>query len=133
MMMTRLYEDDFLEDKFDVTEVVSPFTCLLCLGVAQRPLKCTKCEQVYCTACLNPKTKTASKKYACYKMCGSNSLIAISKIERNLLNLLEFTCSQDGCGEEIKYENYVKHLTTTCKNKIEIDTEEEARLDQIYQ
>ena len=131
-MMTRLYEDDFIQDNFDVIEVVSPFTCLICLGIAQRPLKCSKCETVYCTACLNPKEKTHSKKYSCFKMCGSRTLVALSKIERNLLNVLEFTCSQDECGEAIKYENYWKHVTETCKNKITINADEETRLDNIY-
>ena len=84
--MTRLYEDDFIPEKFDITEVVNPFTCLLCLGVAQKPLKCSTCEQVYCTACLFPKVKMDNKSYKCYKMCGSSKLVAISKIEKNLLN-----------------------------------------------
>ena len=33
-MMNRLNEDDFIADRFDTTDVVAPFTCLLCLGVA---------------------------------------------------------------------------------------------------
>ena len=65
-------------------------------------------------------------------MCGSTKLIAISKIERNLLNQLEFTCSQDGCDEAVKYENYNAHLTKLCNFKIEVDVLEDARLDKIY-
>ena len=86
--MSKIYEDDFLAKKFDVTEAVNPFVCLLCLGIALKPLKCDICEQVYCTACLFPKVKMTSKPYTCFKMCGSRTLVALSKIERNLLNQL---------------------------------------------
>ena len=40
--MTALSSEDLLQD----------FTCLLCYGVAINPLKCDRCEQIYCSKCL---------------------------------------------------------------------------------
>ena len=58
----------------------------MCYGVVQEPLKCTKCETMYCKNCI-PKTK-----YACFMKCGASTTVALGRIERNILNSLTFRC-----------------------------------------
>ena len=104
------------------------FTCMLCYGVAIKPVKCSTCETVYCTNCLPPDAfpggkydpKKSHKRYACYKQCGSKTTQALGRIERNLLNGLVFKCQHEpeGCEAEVKYENYKSHLEKDCVKKL---------------
>ena len=126
--MINLYDEDGI---FESMDVISPFVCLLCLGVAQRPLKCSECETVYCTGCIFPKVKS-NKVYACFKMCGSSKLLPLSRIERNILNSIEFKCEQQ-CGMQVRYEDMKKHLMINCETtKLVFDQEEEDRLKKEY-
>jgi len=96
----NLSEDLFAGiDLLDEEDILQPFVCLLCYGVAVYPMKCQKCETVYCASCL-PKSafdKTIQcnypdRPYECFKMCGSKDVVPLSRLERNILNSLSFRC-----------------------------------------
>ena len=122
---------DLSECNFDMTvlsseDLLQDFTCLLCYGVAINPLKCDKCEQIYCSRCL-PKTVTPDGQmnsygaYTCYKKCGSRKVVGLSRIEKNILNSLSFQCQhadEHGCTAVVKYEFYKKHLQEECVHKL---------------
>jgi len=53
--------------------------------------------------------------------------MALSKIERNLLNQLSFTCQhqdEHGCEAEVRYEHLKTHLASDCKSKLEFPAHE---------
>ena len=63
--MIDITEENFSAKDFDTESILNFFTCMMCYGIAQNPLKCNKCETVYCKACL-PNTT-----FSCFKKCGS--------------------------------------------------------------
>ena len=84
-------EEDFDTESFDSTNVTGPFNCLLCLGLAINPVKCNKCDQVYCLTCL---FTTVQNKYNfnCFKNCGGIAVSKLTRIETNILNSIPFKC-----------------------------------------
>ena len=79
----------------------------MCYGVVQEPVKCTKCETMYCKKCI------PQNKYSCFMKCGASTTTALGRIERNILNNLTFRCQHSAefqCEAVLKYENYKKHL-----------------------
>ena len=129
-----IFEDQFAGvDTIEEEDMMTPFTCMLCIGIAINPCKCDKCETIYCKDCI-PKSyfdksiKTSNygnadqRPYACFKMCGSKKLIPLTRIERNILNTMTFTCQHADdfeCDAKIKYCDMKSHLKNDCKNKIE--------------
>ena len=67
-------------------------------------------------SCISNRTR-----YTCYKKCGSNKLITMSRIEKNVLNNMTFKCQHAdsyNCKATIKYENYRRHLELDCVHKL---------------
>ena len=127
--LIMISEDDFVGiESVCADELLTPFTCLLCYGIAIDPHKCKTCEQVYCSACLpkqafDPKlpVKYPQKRYECYKKCGSKELVKLSRLERNLLNGLFFKCQHadsHGCEATVTYERLQHHLENECVHKV---------------
>jgi len=130
-MSIELFEDQFVS-LADDTELVEQFSCMVCLGVAVNPCKCDKCNTVYCRKCIPEKYWLGVEsdywndlKYQCFKMCGSQKLIPLTKIERMVLDSLKFRCQHEaeGCEKELKYSEIREHLKNDCVNKIEIEEE----------
>ena len=131
-----LCEDSFVGSKLTTDDILSDFICMLCYGVCIEPVKCNKCETMYCAKCLprealpggKPDNKPRSydnPKYTCYKKCGSNKTVQLSRIEKNILNNLSFKCQhadEHGCEAVVKYEFYKKHLAEECVHKIVFET-----------
>ena len=98
--MINISEDNFAGVTFMTEEdILSDFTCMLCYGIALQPVKCKKCETVYCSGCLSDdahdnsiKVKYPQQKYTCYKKCGCSEVCQLSRIERNFLKNLRFNC-----------------------------------------
>merc|ERR1719375_2238950 len=115
---------DISEDNFagSTPEILGDFTCMLCYGVALNPVKCNKCETVYCSKCLpaealpgaesnNAPRSYNNPRYECYKKCGSKKTCNLSRIERNILNNLKFKCQhaeEYNCKKVVKYEFLAK-------------------------
>lgn len=105
-MSIELFEDQFAgEGHFDHDEILQPFTCMICIGIAINPCKCSKCETVYCRNCIpnhywdkNINVRYPEKPYTCFKMCGSTTVVPLSKIERQILDSLSFTCQHEAEG-----------------------------------
>ena len=89
-------EDDFAVEEFDPTTVTGPFNCILCIGVAFNAVKCSICDQCYCLECLFNKNTRPDRygkyHFDCYMKCGSKSLSKLTRIEKNILNGMNFTC-----------------------------------------
>ena len=105
---------------------------MVCLGIAQRPLKCEKCEVVYCTACIFPKVQKHNQDYECFQKCGCSKLVSLSKIEKNILSSLKFKCTENFCSKIFSYDNFKNHKTKECSKLAFLDYAEELRLDQIF-
>ena len=110
-----------------VEEILSEFTCILCYGIVIDPVKCEKCETIYCYKCLppdafgKPKADRYGPSYTCYKKCGSAKLKSLGRIEKNILNNLPFKCQhsdEHNCEAVLKYEDIKRHLKHECVTKI---------------
>ena len=53
-------------------DLVSSFTCMLCYGVVFNPIKCARCETLFCGRCVPEKRKLPGK-FRCYNKCGSKN------------------------------------------------------------
>ena len=99
----------------------------MCMGIAEHPCKCDKCEIVICSGCV-PKhyfdgkyqNTPPYKPYECFKMCGSKTLVSLSKIETSLLNQLTFKCQEESCGKLVAYSELKNHLECECTLKKEL-------------
>jgi len=143
--LINLFEDQHGADAMEPEDILESFTCMLCIGIAINPLKCDTCEQVYCKNCIpenffdariktNIYGDTYPKKYACYKMCGSEKLVLLTKIEKSILNSLPFTCQhadEHKCTAVVKYGDMKAHLEKECVHKIEFEEEKET-LEQSF-
>ena len=92
---------------------------MLCYGIVDKPLKCDKCETIYCSKCI-PDSKKAPGKFNCYNKCRSKTknCVELSKFEMSILMNLKFSCQNDECEEKISYGSYSRHMTRDCKVKI---------------
>lgn len=132
--LIQLSEENFHGvEALDSQDLLDPFTCLLCYGVAIDPRKCEQCETVYCKECLpesafnpNIRVRYPDKPYQCFKMCGSKKIVNLSRLERNILNNLKFRCQHEdefGCTEVLTYETYKQHLAKECVEKVAFPVE----------
>ena len=123
---------DVSEDTFDLAStdkdsIARTFTCIICQRVAFTPVKCEGCETIYCSRCLpdeafnNLLSVKSRVKYTCHKMCGSNRVAELGRIERNILNSLSFRCqhSSKGCTATVRYQDMHTHLTKECVKRIQ--------------
>ena len=130
--MIDISEDTFDLPSTDIDSILNIFTCIICYGVAIAPVKCVGCQTVYCHDCLpadafnkhakpDKKSSYGSKKYSCHKMCGSNIVSELGRIEKNILNSLSFKCQHaaEGCTATVLYQDLKKHLSKECAKKIE--------------
>jgi len=69
---TDLYVGTLNEDFMDA------FTCVLCYGLVFYPVKCKKCEQIYCGNCI-PKFRKHAGKFMCFTKCGSKNCIPLGR------------------------------------------------------
>merc|ERR1712216_675178 len=87
---------DKLNEKTDIDEIVSHFSCLICYRIPLDPIKCTLCHKIYCSDCLPDgvldRRCASIKKYKCYMKCGSETVTQLTQIERKVLNELKFEC-----------------------------------------
>ena len=100
------------------TDVISDYTCMLCYGIVQKPLKCTKCDTMYCKGCMAKcmdQGKLAKGQLQCHKKCGSRTFSNLNSLEYKILNSLVFRCANDECLERVPLGKYRQHLKHDCK------------------
>lgn len=96
-------------------EIVSSFTCMLCYGIVLNPIKCAKCEKLFCGRCVPEKRKQPGK-FRCYNKCGSKKChMKLNCQEQGIFDGLLFDCPNDGCEDQIKMKNFFKHMKKDCK------------------
>ena len=63
-------------------------------------------------------------------MCGSNEIVALTRIETRILNELSFKCQHeaDGCDKVIKYSDIKNHLRNECIKKIQVPDDLEIKV-----
>ena len=82
-------------------ECIEDFVCMLCYGIVMNPIKCKKCETLFCKNCFlanrfntedgyhrqDPKKLT----FSCFKKCGSTEFSwKLDAQEQQILDNLEF-------------------------------------------
>ena len=87
-------------------------TCPICQGIINDPYFCNKCQNNFCSKCIN-KWKDNSTK--CPFRCLSPIYIQNKFLTRIFSELLKFKC-QKGCDEIISYNNMSTHFEN-CKNE----------------
>ena len=138
-MSCKIDVKTFVADNLEAESILENFICLYCYGVAVDPVRCDRCETVYCKACLpesalDPtkfkKKNYYDKSYECFAKCGSRKVVELGKIEMAILNSLRFSCqhADDGCEAELSYADYKNHLMTDCIMAPKKEEPEEADL-----
>ena len=117
-MVLDITEDAYLGTIDD--DIINMFTCMLCFGIVNKPIKCVQCDTLVCESCIPPENLSLDR-FSCYKKCGSKTVVGLSRIEKNLLNNLSFKCqhaNEHGWEAIVKYEFYKKHLAEDCVHKL---------------
>ena len=97
-------EDDFYNS------VKEEVTCTICLDIKIDPIMCTKCQNSYCTKCIEYWEKKSNQ---CPFKCQSPSYIN-ARVVKNLICKLNFKC-KNGCNEIIPFEKIQTHCDFECK------------------
>lgn len=75
MLISEAFEMDITTDLYAGSlnvDFMDTFNCVLCYGLVFDPVKCKKCEEVYCGNCI-PKFRKQRNKFMCFKKCGSRN------------------------------------------------------------
>ena len=56
-----LTEDSFVLDEMQTDDILADFTCFKCSLIAINPVKCDRCEKIYCSACVNTADHTVAE------------------------------------------------------------------------
>lgn len=115
------YEESVLVDICDdmycgslPSDIISDFTCMLCYGIVQDPIKCTRCNNLVCEKCID-KGKMLKGRLSCYKTCGNKQFEKLQGCELAFYNGLVFRCVNDECKERVPLGRYRDHLKNKCK------------------
>jgi hypothetical protein len=90
---------------------------MICYGIVFKPVKCVRCETLYCSRCVkNNRKGRGDYEFDCLKNCGSKeSTDKLVRLEKLIMGQLLFSCQNDGCDDQIPYSNYINHLENECK------------------
>ena len=50
--MLRAINRKHISEQKDLDEIVSSFECIVCMGFPIDPIKCEKCNHIFCSNCL---------------------------------------------------------------------------------
>ena len=82
--------------------------CKKCYFIPLFPVKCNKCEKIFCKNCFEKSLKNNKK---CPNYCKDPSKEKINRILSNFINKFKFVCVYKGCGKIIFYKEYLDHIT----------------------
>lgn len=87
--------------------------CKICSGIVTDPVCCKSCDSIFCKKCINSWISRSIGK--CPNRCNFQEF-AIRRTTINLMNKIKIYCinRENGCKEEIFYEDYFKHLESKC-------------------
>ena len=101
---------DFVVNDEFYKSVSEEVTCSICLDIKKDPLMCTKCQNSYCSNCINDWKKKSAQ---CPFKCNEPSYTP-ARLVKNLICKLNFKC-QNGCDKIIPYEKLEMHLEFECE------------------
>ena len=97
--MEKIFSEKNIVNKEYYEGIKSLVNCLICLGLVENPVQCTKCQHYFCSECIKV-NKT------CPLRCEDNQFIK-SITCSNLLSNIKFKCA---CEEIVPYDDREKHL-----------------------
>ena len=98
------------------SEIIGNFVCMLCYGIVIDPIKCLKCDSLFCKRCVNKK-RLERGKLKCYKKCGGSKFTFwLNKQELGVYQNLKFKCPNE-CSEPISFKHLYAHLLKKCPIK----------------
>ena len=106
--MDKIFSEKNIENKEYYGGIKNMINCLICLGIIQNPVQCSKCQNFFCSDCIKANGK-------CPFRCENNEFIK-SITCSNLLSNLKFKCN---CGEIVNYDDREKHLDNCTKKDYE--------------
>lgn len=108
-------------DSLDLTEYVikdefyksieDEITCSICSNIKQNPMMCIKCQNSFCSNCIEDWKKHSQ---ICPFKC-INPEYTFCRIVNNLLSKLNFNCKYN-CGEILPFDKLDSHFEYECKN-----------------
>ena len=101
---------DFVVNDEFYKSVSEEVTCSICFDIKKDPLMCTKCQNSYCSNCINDWKKKSAH---CPFKCNEPSYTP-ARLVKNLICKLNFKC-QNGCNKIIPYEKLEMHLEFECE------------------
>ncbi len=104
-----------IKDEF-FKSIEDEITCSICSGIKQNPIMCIKCQNSFCSNCIDDWKKKSNE---CPFKC-PNPEYTLCRIVKNLLSKLNFKCKND-CGEIIPFDKLNSHYESDCKK---IDSKE---------
>ena len=107
-MIEQIFTEDKIINKEFYQGVKTMINCLICQGIIENPVQCTKCQHYYCSECINEAKN-------CPLRCENNEFIKSIPCSQ-LLSNLKYKCS---CGESIGYDDREKHLEKCTKKDFE--------------
>ena len=107
--MVELDLDKFvIKDDF-YKSISDEITCSICSNIKRNPKMCTKCQNSFCSNCIE---KWEKKAKICPYKC-ENPEYTFCRIVNNLLLKLNFNC-KNNCGEIISYDQLNNHYEFDC-------------------
>ena len=106
--MENFFSEKNIENKEYYDGIKSLVNCLICLGIIENPVQCTKCQHYFCSECINENKN-------CPLKCKDNQFIKSISCA-NLLSNLKFKCI---CEEIVTYDDREKHLEKCNKKDFE--------------
>lgn len=119
-------EEYIIKDDF-YKSVLDEITCSICSCIKLNPIMCTKCQNSFCSLCIeNWRKKSKECPFKCV-----NPQYTFCRIVKNLLSKLNFKC-KNNCGEIIPYDKLNSHYEFDCK-KIDLREKNEKLLNRFNQ
>ena len=106
--MEKFFSEKNVVNKEYYDGIKSLVNCLICLGIVENPVQCTKCQHYFCSECINEVKK-------CPLRCEDSQFIKSISCS-NLLSNLNFKCI---CEEIVSYDDREKHLDKCNKKDFE--------------
>ena len=88
-------------------------SCLICLSVVRRPVSCEKCQESFCSICID---SHILQKKTCPK-CMEDFKKTKNRVLNQLLDTISINCPSK-CGQIIQYNQVTDHLSVHCEKMI---------------
>ena len=112
-------EDYVIKDDF-YNSIEDEIICTICTGLKKNPVMCSKCQNSFCSLCIeNWKKKSPDCPFKC-----KNPEYIYSRIINNLLSKLTFKC-KNNCNQIIPFDKLESHYEFEC---VKIDLKEKNKV-----